>query len=316
LPANPISDPGNPEVTHKFDRLAESIHVETRKGDHVWRAVVDYAFGSRDRFMTLVGRDQHGRSRMLRISHYESTRGSGWDLATGFPTRPEDEQEYLGKPMLERDGVRRCLFCHTTNFRAVLDQTGPEAADHSIGCEKCHGPGGHHVAAAGAGISDLAIVSPGQATAINEMCGNCHNLHNTTVISAPRTDPVWYRFQARALAWSRCYTESGGNLSCVTCHDPHRSVETSAARNEAKCFSCHARDPRLKRANQRDPTVPTHRAGQSDAKQPPSKASTACPINAVSGCIDCHMPSMWQQSIHSFKTDHFIRVRGRLPSEN
>ena len=126
-------------------------------------AVIDYAFGSRDHFMTFVGRDDHGRSRMIRISHFQSPRGSGWDLATGLPPRPENPHEYLGTTMLEGDGVRRCLFCHTTNFRAVLDQAGPEAADLAIGCEKCHGPGGHHVAAAEAGFADPAIVNPGAA---------------------------------------------------------------------------------------------------------------------------------------------------------
>ena len=56
----------------------------------------------------------------------------------------------------------RCLFCHTTNFRAVLDEKGPEAKDLSIGCERCHGPGGHHIAAAEAGFADLAILNPGR----------------------------------------------------------------------------------------------------------------------------------------------------------
>ena len=44
------------------------------------------------------------------------------------------------------------------------------------------------------------------------------------------------------MTWSRCYTESEGNLSCVTCHDPHRNVETSTVANEAKCLICHAPD--------------------------------------------------------------------------
>ncbi|NOS61393.1 hypothetical protein HA469_19770, partial [Acinetobacter baumannii] len=96
--------------------------------------------------------------------------------------------------MLEGDGVRRCLFCHTTNFRAALDQAGPEAADLAIGCEKCHGPGDHHVAAVEAGFPDPAIVNPGRlpGPAVNKTCGECHDLHSTSMISAPRTDPVWY----------------------------------------------------------------------------------------------------------------------------
>src|SRR5262249_4834775 len=119
LPASPLPDPGNPQVTHDFRRREGSLQVETRAGEEVQRAAIDYAFGSRDRFMTFVARDERGRSRILRISHYQSPRGSGWDLSTGLPQRPEDPHEYLGTTMLEGDGVRRCLFCHTTNFRAV-----------------------------------------------------------------------------------------------------------------------------------------------------------------------------------------------------
>ena len=175
------------------------------------------------------------------MSHYESPRGQGWDVATGHPAHPADTEEFLGKPMVDGDGVRRCLYCHTTNFRAVMNDSGPEAADHSIGCEACHGPGAHHVAAASQGVADMAIAYPRKATGpmINTLCGQCHTLTDTNVISAPRTDPVWFRFQALTLTWSRCYIESAEKLNCVTCHDPHRDADRSAQRNEAKCLSCH-----------------------------------------------------------------------------
>ena len=42
------------------------------------------------------------------------------------------------------------------------------------------------------------------------------------------------------------------------------------------------------------------------------KVRSTCPVDPAKGCIECHMPSAWQQSTHSFKTDHFIRVRDRL----
>jgi cytochrome c-type biogenesis protein CcmH/NrfG len=339
LPPHPLPDPGNPQVTHDFMRRDGSLQIETRAGEQAQRAVIDYAFGSRDHFMTFAGRDDRGRSRMLRISHYESPRGSGWDLSTGLPPRPENPQDYLGNTMLEGDGVRRCLSCHTTNFRAVLDQSGPESADAAIGCEKCHGPGGHHVAAADARFSDLAIVNPGRlpGPAIDQTCGQCHNLHDTGVISAPRTDPAWYRFQSLALTWSRCYTESEGTLSCVTCHDPHTNGKTSAARQEANCLSCHGADPVPASTAHAPPSVPSsrqealvpvrRRAGGGRVKENPGPSTlspetpstrdvrTTCPIDPAKGCIACHMPSAWQQSTHSFKTDHFIRVRDRQPSE-
>ena len=73
-----------------------------------------------------------------------------------IPRRPAD---YLGMPLTE-DAVRRCFSCHVTNPQAVLETSGPEAADHAIGCEKCHGPGGNHVLAVAAKFPDLAIARP------------------------------------------------------------------------------------------------------------------------------------------------------------
>jgi cytochrome c-type biogenesis protein CcmH/NrfG len=317
LPSSPLADPGNSQVTHDFKRLDGSLQIETKAGDEVQRAVIDYAFGSRDHFMTFVGRDDHGGSRMLRISHFHSPRGSGWDLSTGLPQQPENPHEYLGTTMLEGDGVRRCLFCHTTNFRAVLDQAGPEAKDLAIGCEKCHGPGGHHVAAAEAGFADLAILNPGRlpGPAANKTCGQCHDLHDTSIISAPRTDPVWYRFQSLALTWSRCYTQSEGNLTCVTCHDPHSQGKVSAAKHEANCLSCHAPDPVPASKALAPLSAPPSPTNSLQQKISSKKLSSTCPVDPAKGCIECHMPTAWQESTHSIKTDHFIRIRDRLALE-
>ncbi len=66
----------------------------------------------------------------------------------------------------------------------------------------------------------------------------CHSQH-FLAMPAMRTAPDWTRFPGSTLPWSRCYAESGGALSCVTCHDPHRNAETAPAYYEAKCLSCH-----------------------------------------------------------------------------
>jgi predicted CXXCH cytochrome family protein len=308
LPKEPLVDPGNPKVLHEIKREGDALVVETHVESRVLRAVATYAFGARDHFMTLVGYDDKSRPSMIRMSYYESPRGSGWDVATGLPLRPEQEEEYLGKPMVDRDGVRRCLYCHTTNFRAVMDQVGPEAADKSIGCERCHGPGGHHMAAVAAGFSDLAIGNGAAATAaeVNDMCGKCHNIQRPEIISAPRTDPVWYRFQSLSLTWSRCYSESQGQLSCVTCHDPHRGVERVAKRNDVRCLSCHNSGRGAASASAERGVPPP---GPANREPQASVAKTICRVNPAAGCVGCHMPRQWQQSTHSFKTDHFIRVR-------
>ena len=139
---------------------------------------------------------------------------------------------------LTEDAVRRCLSCHVTNPQALLGNSGPEAADHSIGCEKCHGPGGNHLLAIAAKFPDLAIARPNLASGarVVKICAQCHSPRGKTV--SP-DDPNSVRFQGTTLTWSRCYTESNDALDCVTCHDPHRNAVTSPSHYEARCLSCH-----------------------------------------------------------------------------
>jgi tetratricopeptide (TPR) repeat protein len=317
LPPDPISDPGDPRVTHRIRREGDDLLVETRTADRVLRAVVDYAFGSRDHLSTLVGKDDRGGSVLIRMSHYRSPRGTGWDLATGLPPRPDDEEEYLGQKILAGDGVRRCISCHTTNIYAILHEAGPEAADRSIGCERCHGPGGNHIAAVAVGSSDLAIVNPrGVPPAVADViCEKCHGAQKPAGFDFPRTDPAWLRFQSVTLTWSRCHAESDGALGCMTCHDPHHDAETSIARNEAKCLACHAPGPAAQPAGSSPSPAPGPATVPSRTPAASGGGGKPCPVNPARGCIDCHMPKIWVQGTHSFKTDHFIRVREAAPSE-
>jgi tetratricopeptide (TPR) repeat protein len=306
LPDEPLVDPGNPEVSHRFRREGETMTVETRTGDRLRRAVIEYALGSVDRFTTFVGRDEQGQPRMIRMSPYHSDRGHGWDLATGLPPRPEGEDEYLGKKMFDADGLRRCLNCHTTNPRAVLAGHGPEAADASIGCEQCHGPGANHLAAVAASFSDPAIDSSSTArpAEVDRMCAKCHGNHQPERVGRPRTDPIWYRFQSVSLGWSRCYNESDGAMGCITCHDPHSKLETSAAWYEARCLSCHG----AAAAPAEAPSAPAARP-----VTPPRTPRTVCPVNPRQDCLKCHLPTVWVPSTHTYKADHYIRVREKDP---
>jgi tetratricopeptide (TPR) repeat protein len=317
LPKESLRDPGNPDVTHELRREGESLIVETRANQKTWRAIVDYAFGSADHFTTFVGKDDRGQSRMVRMSYYQSPRGTGWDIATGLPLQPIEEDEYLGKKMFAGDGVRRCLNCHTTNVQSILRETGPEAADRSIGCEKCHGPAGHHIAAVAAGFSDLAIDSPGEALPadLDQICAKCHGMHQPEGLDLPRTDPIWLRFQSLTLTWSRCYAESDRMLGCVTCHDPHRNVETTPAWYDAKCLSCHSADSTVKSTTSPSPGGASRGAASSGRSPLTRSARTSCPVNPTRDCVGCHLPRIWVQSTHSFKADHYIRVHDRPPLE-
>jgi hypothetical protein len=229
---------------------------------------------------------------VLQLSHYQGTAGSGWDRTKDQPPHPHRLEDFLGKPYEAPDGTNECLKCHATTTRAARERTGPEAADHAIGCEGCHGPGGLHPAAIAVQFPDPAILNPTRASpaALNQLCGRCHSQH-LLEMPASKADPAWARFPGSTLPQSRCYTESGAGLSCSTCHDPHCDVETSPAFYEAKCLSCHTGSTELATATATDQAF-----------------RSACPVNARHDCLTCHMPKVPYPSLHTSFTDHYIRV--------
>ena len=299
LPDRPLPDPNDPQVVHALHRVEGTIQLETRVADKVLRAIVDYALGARDRYTCLVGRDEQGTVRVLRLSHYQGPAGSGWDRTKDQPPHPQRLEDFLGEPYEPPDGTNECLKCHTTTARSARERTGPEAADHAIGCEGCHGPGGLHPAALAAPFPDSAILNPARASpaALNQLCGRCHSQHLLKMPSS-MADPAWARFPGSTLPQSRCYTESGAGLSCSTCHDPHRDVETSSAFYEARCLSCH-----------------TGRTAPETAATTDQAFRSTCPVNARGGCLSCHMPKVPYPSLHTTFTDHYIRVPRRAASD-
>src|SRR5205814_2543498 len=125
----------------------------------------EYAFGTPDRYVTMVGRDAEGDYRALRLSYYRRPDGSGWARTAGDHGQAGRTEDLRGQKVDVREGLVRCLACHVTNPRAVADRTAPEGADRAIGCERCHGPGGNHLRAVAARWKDLAIVNPAHAAA-------------------------------------------------------------------------------------------------------------------------------------------------------
>ena len=201
--------------------------------------------------------------------------------------------------------AHECLICHTTNPRSFRDETGPESHDRGIGCERCHGPGGLHPTAVAAKFPESAIASPADASPaeINHLCGDCHSQH-FLAMPAMRTAPDWTRFPGSTLPWSRCYAESGGALSCVTCHDPHRNAETPPSYYEAKCLSCHP-SGRGSAGSKARSVSPEHI--EVTIRSP-------CPINPNRDCLGCHMPKVRYDWLHGTFTDHYIRVHA--PAES
>jgi hypothetical protein len=240
---------------------------------------VDLALGSGKRAMTFVSLDAPGSILELRLSYFP--RRHQWFVTPG---QAGSEADVLGARHAGRS-AQRCLACHAT----VLPEsrTVPEERFMGIGCEACHGPGRAHVAAAEAGGKPAQIerMRDWKATRVNELCGECHrtkrDINADDGVSMYQTQ----RFQPYGLMKSRCFLASDDQLSCVTCHNPHRNVEKRTAPYERACLSCHGRKPE----------------------------QTRCPVNSRAGCVGCHMPQ--REFIPGISmADHFIRVfRGTAP---
>ncbi len=151
----------------------------------------------------------------------------------------------------------------------------PPFAEFSIGCENCHGPGQLHVeerlkGLPLAGDDDSSIVNPGKLPRglSNNICMNCHQIGDIRVLkpgrgpfdfrpgtplgetvailqkpldpASPPPSPLLDHYLGMTL--SKCYMESGGRMSCITCHNPHTepSREEMAASVRNKCLSCHS----------------------------------------------------------------------------
>ena len=129
LPREPMTDSDNPSVSHSLRRVDGQIQLETHAEGQALRAVVDYALGSSDRYLSLVGHDDQARVRVLRLSRRPGASETGWVRTKDQPTHPENFDEYLGKASDRVDGASECLKCHTTVGRRVRNRAGREPAD-------------------------------------------------------------------------------------------------------------------------------------------------------------------------------------------
>jgi hypothetical protein len=298
LPAGPVPDPRLPGITHTFSRLGDDrIALEVRDEDRVKRAIIEYAVGSGHQGITMIAKDEQGIDRSLRISYIHN--GATWIETKGANSAPREPGEQIGRA-LGLKSVRHCIHCHATWYRAVdLSQKGPrgpEARDHGIGCERCHGPGLNHVKAVESGFAELAIAVTSKTPSEPRLksCTECHAADG----SVQPSDPEFTRAQGTTLLFSRCYIASKDRFGCTTCHDPHKVLDNSIPTYEAKCLGCHASaSPRA------DQTSSTPIAAAGIHTSAPS-----CPVNPAAQCISCHMPKVDDPSRRARFTDHHIRI--------
>jgi hypothetical protein len=251
------------EVTYEPFAEGPKLGVKVSQGGSEERVTADWVFGSGNRAFTYVG-TYDGQAVELRISHYRSA--NRWDFTPGqLPkftiTTP------VGKT-LSPDDAAACLNCHTTAAVVTGGVPQPQQSMLGLGCEGCHGPGRDHISAVQSGAKDLKMLrlSDYRDRVTTELCGSCHR---TAATGGDPHDPTVQgqlpRLQGPSLAMSRCFKESGGKMTCLTCHDPHRdSSAIPRAEYNRDCVDCHGG---------------------------PAKSQTQCPRAPTGDCVSCHMPA-------------------------
>jgi predicted CXXCH cytochrome family protein len=241
----------------------------------------------------MVGGERHGISFLFRVPalagsplplarlvearYFHYARGNHLAFSLGFPEeKPSTYETALGRvltPYLEK----RCLACHGA------PRTYGTHVESGVGCENCHGPGQPHLAALGAHSRDLRISNPNKLPVAERMrpCSQCHA--GSSVVEDPMPDDTLISDQVTALKNSECWRQSGGEITCTNCHDPHRDAPgpVLAARSEKTCLRCHSA------------TVTKH-AG-------------LCPVNRITGCAGCHMATETRGAF--VIAEHWIRVQ-------
>ncbi len=237
----------------------------------------------------MVGGERHGQSFLLHLdqlgglslarpalieARYALSHAGTLVLSPGFRKEtPLDREDELGR-VLSPTFELRCLTCHGKPGTLGAGSQG------GVRCESCHGEGSTHVESLTVPGSQLIKPKRLEGEAIIEVCAQCHSGLSPTDHSDPMPEDLLVSSQVPALRNSECYIQSGKQLTCTACHDPHTDSTAVAQSSVKVCLRCHSI------------STPQH-AG-------------ICPVDQKEGCVGCHMPSVQSDSFRL--TDHWIRA--------
>ena len=268
-----------------------------------------------------------------RIQHYLTTLADGrilvlppsWDILRrqwfhNFDIGDPDESGEIEVQLWNKN----CYSCHVSqeekNFNTDKVEYKTAWQDFGVNCERCHGPGGDHVAHYSAArkptgpVRDIVLQTRLDPARDTMVCAQCHSFRDIFVpgfkagddyydhfvpileFDQPADkDPAYWpdgrtrRFSTDAFGlWqSQCFLKGG--VTCVKCHvDAHdTSIEKSPQLQPADaaiCTQCHTAIGKAVSAH-------THHAEKS----------------AGSSCVECHMPRT-VLSIKAKIRDHSITV--------
>lgn len=299
-------------VYRKGDRLHHEEVLRTAAGREIGRVDLPVRY--------VIGSGHFTRSYLVEVDGFllESpitwyTARDRWDMSPGY----DDARRWS----FSRQVTAGCLACHAGRVETTA---GPghhlTLAEKAIGCENCHGPGSlhqehHRAGPRPAGEDDPTIVHPGKLSRplLEAICAACHLSGPATVPLRGRraadfrpgmpTDDyvIHYRLEngrepmtvvghVEQLRLSACYRHS--DLTCVTCHDPHRRAEPKdkVAFYRQKCLGCHT----------------AQSCGLTVARR--------LEKSATDDCVACHMPRGNTEIPHIAFTHHRIGLHPRKPA--
>ncbi len=269
------------------------------------RHKLDYVVGSGANGLSFIVRRGNNLVQAP-LSFY--SKAANWELSPGYQyadygfSRPIDAE---------------CMLCHSGRPQPVEGHRGeylnPPFQELAIACENCHGPGEFHVKQ---GRTPNSIINPAKLPPrlAENICMNCHQGADARVLQPDKhyvdfrpgqwliATVALFKIPSKAgeqkesdllehnyaMRISRCFRESRGKLSCLTCHDPHVQPAPTEAVSyfRTKCFLCHTDE---------------------SCKLPKTARMARTPAD---DCTGCHMPKRNVAVIsHSALTNHRIPAR-------
>lgn len=273
------------ELSHAFDlEISDGVAMAITRDDGMERRVeLDWCFGSGIHAHTWTSTlsDARGATDLLefRWTWFDSL--DGFAVTPGQSSKPPPGSIVSMGVQFDGPKAERCFSCHATTVPMIDGRIDESEIRPGVTCQRCHGPMADHVASAGerlgSGWKPSDTIDRMEAV---QRCGVCHRMpeeRDPHEIRAGNLDIV--RFQPMGLLQSRCFLES--QMTCTTCHDPHRPLDNQDSQGIWQCVQCHS---------------------------PEHVDHTLCKAGMSDNCLDCHMPSLKMEFPVSF-TDHWIRIK-------
>ncbi len=273
-------------------------------------ASVDWCFGSgmhANTWVTLLS-DSLGSVDILELRWTHFTGAGEFGLTPGHPdTSGMTASARLGL-LFDGPRARRCFSCHASMPDDNLDLSDFDAIHPGVTCQRCHGSRAEHVASEG--MLNNASVGTMHRDASFTMCAECHRRAEDQLAEAVRPDNVdIVRFQPVGLSKSKCFV--GTEMSCVSCHDPHRPLRMQDSLGDWQCRQCHnpnAMDANASAGKASRSFDVVSSGPHSSSVRHSSDSGRDCSAGEDKNCVSCHMPKVSTAPGLEF-TDHWIRIR-------